>query len=115
IDIDIAQDMRRQAAHRVDAPALVAKADTRDAETMNDLLLPWRDLPLQPDEGAFLGKLLHDVARAHVGNSAGQKLYRFIGVDDLTRIGIEGGYGDIARQKHAVAVDDVGAGQRRFL
>ena len=114
VEIDIADNMRRQAPLRIDAAALVDKADTGNAEIINGIALFRRHLPLQPGERLFLRQLLAQFLGVEIGYGGGQKFDRFVNIDDLQGIGIKRGDRHVGGQKHAIAVDDIGPRQALF-
>ena len=73
IEIDIAQHMRREPPHRIDAAYLGAESNSRNAKRMDRLALGGAHLAFEPYEGAIgQRQLLPERFRVETGHRGGQ-------------------------------------------
>src|SRR4030095_6003111 len=100
-------------AHRINPPIFLDEVETGLAKLVNLFLLIGRELAPNADETAPVLEFLAELSGVDVRKHAGHLLDQFVDVDDLLRVGVKGGSLDISREQPAVAVDDVGAVNRR--
>jgi hypothetical protein len=87
--------MRDLGAIRIDALVLGEKANTRNAETVDFLLLLFGDVALEPDEPLARGQPLAQLARVEIGQHRGEQFHRFVDINDLARLAEQRGCLDI--------------------
>ena len=107
VDVDQTDQMRDFVAGGINALVLSQEADAGNAEAMNFLLLLGRDFALQPDEAFFRRQPLAHFAGIEIRQRCGQKLDRFILVDDPARLAEQTRRLDVRGEHFAVAINDV--------
>src|SRR5579863_194418 len=116
VDIDEADQVRDLVAGGIDALVLAQEADAGNAEAVNLDLLLRRDFALEPDKTLSPRKPLAHFAGVQIRQSRGQKLDRFVLVDDAARLAEQARRLDVGGKDLAVTVDDVGPrGRDRVL
>ena len=95
-------------AHRIDAPVFLDEAEARLTKLVDLGLLHRSKLALDGDVSLSLLQLLAQLSRVDVGQNARHLLDQLVTIDDLRRIGVEGGALDIGGKQPAVAIEDVG-------
>jgi len=110
VDIDQTDQMRDFGAGGVNALVLAQEADAGNAEAMNFLLLQRRDFALQPDEALLRRQPVAHFAGVEIRQCRGQKLDRFVLVDDPARLAEQAGRLDVGGEHLAIAVDDIRPG-----
>jgi hypothetical protein len=108
----VADDVRGGCAHRIDAAIFLDEAEAGLAKLVDLGLLLRRELALDGDEPFAILQLLAQLSGVDVGKHACHLLDQLVTVDDLGRIGIEGGALDVGGKNPAVPVEDVGAMHR---
>ena len=109
VDSRVAQRVGEQGAVGID-PALVAfEGEAGQAQPVDLVLLARRQVTLDPDEAAIRGQLGEQRVVAELGQHRGKARGRLLGIEHQRGIGVERGRGQVGRDQHAVAVDDVGA------
>src|SRR5262249_4097808 len=83
VDIDVTNLMRDDGAVRINAFVFGEEANTRNAEPVNLLLLPRRNLAFEPDKATFRGQALSNFVCIKIGEHRCEQLDRFIDIDDL--------------------------------
>ena len=107
VDIDQADQMRDFGAGGIDPLVLAQEADAGNAEAVNFLLLLRRDFALQPDEALLRRQPVAHFAGVEIRQRRGQKLDRFVLVDDPARLAEQARRLDVGGEHLAVAVDDI--------
>ena len=96
----------------IDAAIFLDEAEAGLAKLVDLGLLLRRELALDGDEPLAVLQLLAQLRGVDVGEHACHLLDQLVTVDDLGRIGIEGGALDVGGEQPAVAVEDIGAMHR---
>ena len=107
VDIDQTDQMRDFGAGGVNALVLAQEADAGNAEAMNFLLLQRRDFALQPDKALLRRQPVAHFAGVEIRQCRGQKLDRFVLVDDPARLAEQARRLDVGGEHLAIAVDDI--------
>ncbi len=107
VDVDEADQVRDFVAGGIDALVLAQEADAGNAEAVNFLLLQRRDFTLEPDEALSARQPLAHFAGVEIGQCRGEKLDRFVLVDDAARFAEQARRLDVGGEDLAVAVDDI--------
>ena len=116
IEIDIAEHMRGEPAHRIDALRLVDEADAGNAEIEDRLALGRAHLALEPHEaGSAACSFWRSVLASRSGTVRGQKFDRLVDIDDLARIGEERGTGTSLASTMPLRSTMSGRGMRRCM
>ena len=109
VDIHQADQVRDLGAIRIDALVLVEKADPRNAELVDVLLLLRRDLAPQPGEAALaVAEPLAHLLGVEVRHDGGQQLHRLVDVDQPLRLAEQRGHPYVGREDLAAPVENVG-------
>jgi hypothetical protein len=109
VDVDEADQVRDLGAVGIGALVLVEKADARNAEPVDLLLLLRADLAPQPGEAALaVAETLAHFLGVEVRHDGGQQLHRLVDVDQPFRLAEQRGRAYVGRQHLAVAIEDVG-------
>src|SRR5579883_1943173 len=114
VESRISDDMGDEVALGVDAALLALELETGDAELVDLEFLARRQEPLQPHEAAVRGELRIDLGLAQIGKDLDELLRRFARIENLLRIGKERGARQRRREQDAIAIDDIGAADRRL-
>ena len=109
VEIGKAKNMRGNRAVRIDPFVLGKKADARQAEPVDFLLLFRRDRALDPNEALAGAEPLAQFPRVDIGKHGGQKFDRFVLVDDAPRFRENRHDLDVGCQDLAVAIENIGA------
>jgi hypothetical protein len=93
----------------VDPAALALEAEPGQPQPVDGVLLPGREIALDPDESGLGLELPEHPWIAQLRDQAGQLARRLVRVEHPPGIGVERSGGEIAGEQDAVAVDHVGA------
>src|SRR5262249_61412235 len=83
VDVDEADQVRDFRAVGIDALVLGQEPDARDAETMGLLLLPCREITLEPGEATPRAETLAHLGRIEIGQHGGEQLGGLVHIDEL--------------------------------